>query len=132
MKVERDYYDEDESSLQLHSINLYATKVKADFPTNESIITKIKMGTAGPMDFEVDTAASHRILSYEAYRKLKNMPYGDIPNLSPETKNIKLADGTVIHQLGGVSSGPALFIAVFGETGPRCRKVSDLEAGLIC
>ena len=37
----------------------------------------------------------------------------------------------VIHQLGGGSSGPALLIAVFGETGPRCRRVSDLEAGLI-
>ena len=38
---------------------------------------------------------------------------------------------TVIHQLGRGSSGPALLIAVFGETGPRYRRVSDLEAGLI-
>ena len=30
----------------------------------------------------------------------------------------------VIHQLGGGSSGPALFIVVFGETGRRCRRVS--------
>ena len=37
----------------------------------------------------------------------------------------------VIHQLGRGSSMPGLLIAVFGETGPRYRRVSDLEAGLI-
>ena len=94
VEVERDYYDEDESSLQLHSINLYATKVKTDFATNKSVMTKINMGTAGPMEFEMDTAASHSILSYASYMKLRNNSEGDIPRLKSESRNIRLADGT--------------------------------------
>ena len=62
------------------------------------------MGGAGVEQFEVDTAASHSILTYEAYNRLKNMPYGDIPELRPETRTVKLADGSVSRKkMGSVS-----------------------------
>ena len=62
------------------------------------------MGTAGLEKLEVDTAASHSILTHEAYKRLKNMPYGNIPNMRPETRKIELADGSSSNkELGSVS-----------------------------
>ena len=101
--VERNH-DEGDSSLQFHSLQLYATSVKTDYPTNEPVITEIKMGTAGLEKFEVDTAASHSILTHEAYDRLKNMPCGNIPDLRPETRTIQLADGSSSNKdMGSVS-----------------------------
>ena len=47
---------------------------------------------------KVDTAASHSILTHEAYDRLKNMPFGNIPDLRPETRTIQLADGSSSKQ----------------------------------
>ena len=103
MDVERNQ-EEGDSSLHFHSLQLYATSVKTDYPTNEPVITEIKMGTAGLEKFEVDTAASHSILTYEAYERLKNMPCGNIPDLRPETRAIQLTDGSSSNKdMGSVS-----------------------------
>ena len=103
MDVERNQ-EEGDSSLHFHSLQLYATSVKTDYPTNEPVITEIKMGTAGLEKFEVDTAASHSILTYEAYERLKNMPCGNIPDLRPETRTIQLANGSSSNKdMGSVS-----------------------------
>ena len=62
------------------------------------------MGTAGIEKFQVDTAASHSILTHEAYKRLKNMPYGNIPDMRPETRKSQLADGSSSNRiLGSVS-----------------------------
>ena len=82
--------------MSLHSniIQLMGFYAGQEFPTNEPIITKVRMGTAGLVEFQLDTVASHSILTYEAYERLRNMPYGDIPNLRPETSKIRLVDGS--------------------------------------
>ena len=96
--------NEGDMSLDLHSLQLYATSVRADYPTNEPVTTTLNMGRAGIEQFEVDTAASHSILTYEAYNRLRNMPYGSIPDLRPETKTVQLADGSSSRQkMGSVS-----------------------------
>ena len=61
VEIERDYYSEDESTLQLHSINVFAARAETDFPTIRPMLTEINMGLAGPMEFEIDTAASYSI-----------------------------------------------------------------------
>ena len=60
------------------------------------------------------------------------MQYSAVPKWP---KSNLAVDRMVIFKLGRGPSGPALLIAVFGETGPAVggayRRVSDLEAGLI-
>ena len=57
-------------------------------------MTEINMDSAGPMEFEMDTAASHSILSYASYMKLRSNSKRGIPRLNSEFRDIKLADGT--------------------------------------
>ena len=46
------------------------------------------------MEFEIDTGASHNILSYASYMKLRRNSRRSIPWLKSEFREIKLADGT--------------------------------------
>merc|ERR1712239_103309 len=98
--------NQDETVLNLHSLQLYASCVQADleYPKSKPVKTELKVGGAGIEQFEVDTAASHSILTCESYDRLRSMRNGEIPELKPETKTIDLADGSMSKKrMGSVS-----------------------------
>ena len=79
--------------MTLPSLKLYATNVQADYPTCEPMTTKVRVGGVHIVKFEVDTAASHSILTCDTYNRLRNAPCGNIPELKTETRTLRLADG---------------------------------------
>ena len=96
--------NQSETDLNLHSLQLYAASVRAEYPTNKPLETELDVGGAGTEQFEVDTAAFHNILTCKSYDRLRSMRKGEIPELKPETSIIKLADGSMSdRRMGSVS-----------------------------
>ena len=75
------------------------TKVVADLKTNDPIVTTVSLEDVLLADFEVDTAASHSVMSYRVYNELDDK-LGGLPGKRQKVV-IKLADGTVSNKLVG-------------------------------
>ena len=68
--------DQDEQTVALHSVQLYATKVQTEYPTNEPVTTELKIGGARVEGFECYTADSYSILTWETYDRLRTCHMG--------------------------------------------------------
>ena len=53
-----------------NSVDTFATKVESPMTTNEPLLTRICIGNVANMTFEIDTVASHSILSQDIFNRL--------------------------------------------------------------
>ena len=83
-------------------IDTFATMVDSPLATNDPLFARLNLEGVGSLKLEVDTAASHNIISAELFEKLQSrlLKNGrEMSKVLPQGVKIKLADGSIAQQL---------------------------------
>ena len=79
------------------SVDTFATRVVSPLVTNDRLLTRIDVEGIAEMTFEIDTAASHSLISQDVFNRIQNdlKTRGKKP-MKPldQQVSIKLADGS--------------------------------------
>ena len=79
-------------------MDTFATKVVSPLVTNDPLLTRIDVEGVAEMTFEIDTAASHSLISQDVFNRIqKDLKVRGKQPMKPVVQqvSIKLADGSI-------------------------------------